>query len=58
MTPPVEAPAESGREKDYRDRHEELTGSSLRECPVCHRGHMFIVETLPACRSPAIHDTS
>jgi hypothetical protein len=23
-----------------------------------HRGHMFIVETLPAGRSPAIHDTS
>jgi hypothetical protein len=27
--------------KDYRDRYEELTGSSLRECPVCHQGHMI-----------------
>src|ERR1019366_436870 len=24
--------------KDYLDRYEELTGSSLRECPVCHQG--------------------
>jgi len=34
--------------QDYRDRHEELTGTSLRECPVCHCGHMFTVETLAA----------
>jgi hypothetical protein len=26
--------------EDYRDRFERLTGHSLRECPVCHRGHM------------------
>ena len=26
---------------DYRDRYEKLTGSSLRECPVCHQGHMI-----------------
>jgi Putative transposase/Transposase zinc-binding domain len=58
MTPPVEAPAESGTQQDYRDRNEELTGCSLRECPVCHRGHMVTVETLPAGKSPAIHDTS
>jgi hypothetical protein len=24
--------------KDYRERYEELSGSSLRQCPVCHRG--------------------
>jgi hypothetical protein len=58
MAPPVEAPGESGRQEDYRDQYEALTGSSLRECPVCHRGHMFTVETLPASKSPAIHDTS
>jgi hypothetical protein len=58
MAPPMQASAESGAQSDYRDRHEELTGSSLRECPVCHRGRMLTVETLPAHRSPAIHDTS
>jgi len=58
MAPAVGTPAESGTPKDYRDRHEELTGSSLRECPVCHHGHMFTVEMLPAHKSPAIQDTS
>jgi Putative transposase/Transposase zinc-binding domain len=43
---------------DYRDRHEELTGSSLRLCPVCHRGHMVMVELLTVQRPPAIKDTS
>jgi Putative transposase/Transposase zinc-binding domain len=33
-------PWEPGKEpkKDYRDRYEELTGNSLRTCPVCHQG--------------------
>jgi len=36
---------------DYRDRHEELTGTPLCECPVCHRGQMVTVELLePADR--------
>jgi Putative transposase/Transposase zinc-binding domain len=43
---------------DYRDLHEELTGTSLRECPICHRGHMVIIEIVDANRSPAITDTS
>src|SRR5437660_525849 len=48
------APAE-----DYRDRYERLTGRSLRECPVCHRGRMITVTTLAEVRSsPAIKDTS
>jgi hypothetical protein len=46
--------------KDYRERYEELTGSSLWQCPVCHRGRMLVIEILP--RSPhrkmAITDTS
>ena len=54
MAPPVETPAP----EDYRDQHEQLTGSSLRECPVCHRGRMVMVELLTAHRSPAIKDTS
>ncbi|MEK7754593.1 MAG: IS91 family transposase, partial [Acidobacteriota bacterium] len=27
-------------EQDYRDRYEDLTGSSLRQCPQCQRGRM------------------
>ena len=45
---------------DYRERYEELTGSSLRDCPVCHQGHMLLTQILPP--SPhtlaAITDTS
>ena len=33
--------------KDYRDRYEELTGASLRACPVCHQGRMAPVAILP-----------
>jgi Putative transposase/Transposase zinc-binding domain len=58
MAPVVEPPTESGASKDYRDRYEELTGSSLRKCPICQRGHMLTMEILPARKSPAIHDTS
>ena len=36
-TPATEPP------KDYRDRYEELTGVSLRLCPVCRRGQMIRV---------------
>jgi Putative transposase len=54
MAPPVEtAPPE-----DYRDQHEHLTGSSLRECPACRRGRMVMVETLAPRRSPIITNTS
>jgi hypothetical protein len=46
--------------KDYHQRYEELTGSSLWECPVCHQGRMLVTQILP--RSPhremAIPDTS
>jgi hypothetical protein len=34
---------------DYRDRYEQLTGTSLRVCPLCTTGQMVAVETLPAC---------
>jgi hypothetical protein len=33
---------------DYRDRYKQLTGKSLRVCPVCTQGHMIRVETLPS----------
>jgi hypothetical protein len=44
--------------QDYRDQHEELTGISLRECPICHRGRMVLVEALTPGRLPAFKDTS
>ena len=57
--PEPESPAFEGA-NDYRERYEELTGSSLRECPVCHQGRMLVTQILP--RSPyrlaAITDTS
>ena len=37
------------------DRYEELTGSSLWQCPVCHQGRMLMIEILP--RSPLRHLT-
>jgi hypothetical protein len=33
---------------DYRDRYEQLTGTSLRVCPVCTQGHRARVEILVA----------
>jgi hypothetical protein len=42
-SPPVPTPR-----LDYRDRYEQLTGQSLRVCPVCTHGQMHRVETLPA----------
>jgi Putative transposase len=58
--PPSE-PAASEADKDYSERYEELTGSSLWKCPVCHQGRMLMIEILP--RSPhryltPIKDTS
>jgi hypothetical protein len=58
MLPPKEALSESAPPKDYRDLHQQLTGSSLRECPVCHRGRMLTIEVLAAHRSSAINNTS
>jgi hypothetical protein len=44
---------------DYRDRYERLTGHSLRECPICHRGRMILTQAPPSVRpSPPIKDTS
>jgi hypothetical protein len=38
---------------DYRDLYEKLTGRSLRDCPVCHTGHMVAIAVLPvADRAP------
>jgi hypothetical protein len=32
--------------EDYRDFYEKLTGHSLWQCPVCHKGRMLMVEIL------------
>lgn len=37
----------SAPEQDYRDRYEDLTGCSLRQCPQCQRGRMVLVAILP-----------
>jgi Putative transposase len=59
MTPPNESSSQPQPREDYRDRYERLTGHSLRECPVCHRGRMIVVKLLARVRSlPAIQDTS
>jgi Putative transposase/Transposase zinc-binding domain len=59
MASPKESSAEPAPQEDYRDRYERLTGRSLRECPVCHRGRMIAVKALPQLRSsPTIRDTS
>ncbi len=56
---PVPEPLEGQSEKDYRDRYEELTGVSLKQCPACHQGRMVIVETFDgATTRPPIQDTS
>jgi hypothetical protein len=45
-TPPP-ATAQSSDKEDYRDRYERLTGKSLRDCPLCGKGHMVCVEIFP-----------
>ena len=44
---------------DYHDRYEQLTGTSLRTCPVCHHGHMVVIEVFHSLTTqPPITDTS
>ena len=54
------ATAGSPPETDYRDRYEDLTGRSLRQCPQCGRGTMVVVQILPRCcaRAPVAIDSS
>jgi hypothetical protein len=56
---PANPPA-AEQSKDYRDRYENLTGCSLRECPFCHQGRMLTVAILlPSSERPTlIMDTS
>lgn len=43
MAPAVPA---AGPAADYRDRHELLTGWSLRECPHCRTGIMVVIDSI------------
>jgi hypothetical protein len=47
-------------ERDYRDRYENLTGRSLRQCPQCQIGHMVLIAILPKSpdHAPVIIDSS
>src|ERR1700686_1684862 len=60
MQPAESAIPEPPTEPDYRDRYEELTGHSLRQCPQCLRGTMIVVRILPrlCAKSPAVIDSS
>jgi hypothetical protein len=58
---PAPEPPASELSKDYRDRYEELTSSSLWECPVCYQGRMLVIEILAPGRHrqvTPIKDTS
>src|SRR6202022_3228371 len=57
QTPPTAPNVEV--KKDYRDRYEEITGVSLKTCPLCRHGTMIVIETFEcaASREPRL-DTS
>ena len=46
--------------EDYRDRYEDLTGCSLRQCPQCRVGQMVLVAILPKApdHTPVVIDSS
>ena len=58
MAPRDETAPTDEAEQDYRDRYEALTGFSLWECPVCHRGRMIVIGVIDPCALPAFTDTS
>ncbi len=52
-------PAAPAAKKDYRDHYQDLTGTSLRQCPICRHGHMAPIERLlPDATGPPIIDAS
>ena len=42
---PVPINTAADEKEDYRDLYQRLTGNSLRDCPICGRGHMLCIET-------------
>jgi Putative transposase/Transposase zinc-binding domain len=57
VSPEETTPTEKAPE-DYRDRYQALTGSSLWECPVCHRGRMIVIGVIDPFAHTAFTDTS
>jgi hypothetical protein len=56
---PVPEASGSRAPKEYRDRYEQLTGRSLRQCPACHQGQMIIIEIFDGVSGPLRYwDTS
>jgi len=44
---------------DYRDQYESVAGASLKECPICRKGHMVFFELVPKSTArPHCWDTS
>ena len=54
---PETAPGDQPSDYDFDELYEKLTGSSLRQCPICHQGRMVVVEIL-APVVPEFIDTS
>src|SRR5437867_2207856 len=54
---PATTPGDQPSDYDYDALYEKLTGSSLRQCPICHQGRMAVVEVL-APSLPEFIDTS
>ena len=56
---PQPEPSACDAAADYRHRYEEITGTSLTECPACHHGRMLVIEVIKAIKPcPPICDTS
>jgi Putative transposase len=55
-----DTPVKPKEGRDYRDKVEELTGVSLRECPFCRQGQMVCIEVLApvASQDQPFPDTS
>jgi Putative transposase/Transposase zinc-binding domain len=47
----TDSPSTRERSDDYRDHYGAVTGTSLMECPVCHHGHMVLLEVLPRAKN-------
>jgi Putative transposase len=54
MSPSDPSPGGPEQPPDYCRLYEQLTGRSLKQCPVCHQGRMVEVEIL----APTFGDTS
>lgn len=52
LSEPIPAMERSTEHEDYRDRYQRLTGISLRDCPICGKGHMVCIETFPVGSLP------